>query len=96
MSKEGSAALWRIANKYFYKLYTAKKLQRINKKVAQFRQIRRQMYRDNVPQIHMEYAYRQKQTGEITTAKNLDSTPRKRFPPSIYEPLYEIATIEVI
>ena len=95
VSKEASSAFWEAAKTYFFDMYKARRAQGINKCIPKFRQIRNKLISENVPQIAMEFGYRNKDTGDITVVKNQQVTPKSRFPPSTFEQLYEIASIQV-
>ena len=95
VSKVASNEFWKSANKHLYKLLAAKEAQNVTRKVPQFVQLRRKFNNVHVPEIKMEFGYRNKETGEITVVKNRLTTPINEFPPSTYKMVYEIAKIEV-
>ena len=96
VSKEASSAFWDVANKFFPLLFHARRMEKITRKIPQFRHLRAKLYQKHVPRISIEYGYENKKTGEITIVKDQICTPKKRFPPSKYHQLYEIASISVI
>ena len=52
------------------------------------------MYKDLVPPIDLKIAYQNCETKEIIVV-NETTTPVKRFPPSRFDKLYEIGTVNV-
>ena len=52
------------------------------------------MYQDDVPEVRMEVAFQSKDDGNITVV-DCTSTPISKFPPSNYNRLYEIASVDV-
>ena len=52
------------------------------------------MYKDLIPEIHIEIAYKDRASGEIVIV-NDTITPLKRFPMAKFEKLYEIGTLKV-
>ena len=90
VSKCASEAFWKIGLQFFHRLHLASG----RKKTCLFNSIRRQMYKDKVPDINIEIGYKDKTSGEVVVV-NETVTPIKRFPQSKYEKLYEIGTIQV-
>ena len=95
-SKTSTNEFWRVANKYFAKLYAAKEREGITRKTPLFSHIRKQIHDKRVPRISMEVAYQHKTTGEISVAADVDATPTSQYPPNVYTKIYESASIEVI
>ena len=95
VSKTASNELWRLANSGFKKLFELKKQQKVVKKVPQFAQLRRCLYRDNVPPVSLEVAYRNKETDQVVVLKNLEKDPPvSQYPPDKFTKLYESATVK--
>lgn len=90
VSKTASEVFWKIGLQYFHRLHTA--LGR--KKTSQFNSIRRQLFKDKLPNIDIETGYKEKSSGEVVVV-NESITPVKQFPQSRYEKLYEIGTVQV-
>ena len=90
VSKTASEAFWKLGLKYFTKLKSAPG----NKKTPMFKSIRNNIYKDMVPRIDLQIGFKDRTTGEVTVV-NDTVTPMKRFSPSKYEKLFEIATIPV-
>lgn len=90
VSKCASENFWKTGLQYFHRLHTAYG----RKRTSQFNSIRRQMYKDKIPDIDIEIAYKEKASGEVVMV-NDTVTPVKRFPQSRYEKLYEIGTVQV-
>lgn len=76
------------------KLFEAKKAQQVKKKVPQFSQIRKRMHSAKTPEVTMKLAYKKKDTGEVVVIEDT-KTPKSRFPPHLYEKMYEVATAKV-
>ena len=95
VSKAASDAFWQVAMHYFPELFRLKEEQRMQKKTPQFTHIRRKLMDMHLPKIQMELGYRNKKTG-VETHIVSDVAPRNQFPKSDFEPIYEIATVQVI
>ena len=95
MSKSASNALFELAKKYFFKLYEAHQQDGVSCRIPKFEHLRDQMYKLKVPPISLEVAYKNKESGVITTVKEVDSTPVGQFPRSQYTKQYEIASVKV-
>ena len=95
ISKVASNKMWQLAFKFLPKLLEAKRIQRITRKTPAFKQIREKMYENKTPKVNLELAYRNKDTDEVEKV-NSEVTPKSRFPPHLYEKMYEIATVKVI
>ena len=95
MSKEASNSFFELGKKWFFDLFEAKARQGISSKTPQFVHLRRMMYKKYVPKVYLEISYMMKSTKEITTLRDLESTPLSRFPPNEYKKLYEIAYVKV-
>ena len=93
VSKEASNAFWCLANAMFHPMYLAKG--NGGRKIPQFPQIRDSLYNDKTPRVKMEIYYKSKENGDISTVKDVSSTPVSKFPPSEYTKLYEIASVDV-
>lgn len=78
------------------KLLQAKSLQNVRKKTPQFNHIRRQLHLKKTPKVHMEIAFKKKDTGEVIIVEDAEVAPKSRFPGHLYEKLYETATVKVI
>ena len=93
VSKEASNAFWKTADAEFHKLYQAKTLQGITRKVPQFAHLRKELYK-SLPPITLELGYLDRKTGKIKSIE-VQSAPTSKFKHSEYKKLYEIATIRV-
>ena len=94
VSKTASNIYWQIACTLMIKVFEARKRQNITKKISRFQQIRRN-YEKKVPDINMKIGYIRKDTGELIVEENLQCTPVKAYPPSLYKKAYEIASVKV-
>lgn len=86
---------WKLAFDKLESIFKIKEDQKITRKIPKFTQIRRRLHKEKVPRISIEVAYKSKETGEITTVKDIERTPVAKFPPHLYTKLYEQATVEV-
>ena len=78
----------------FHPLYVAKG--NGGRKIPQFQQLRERMKKDKVPEVKMEVGFKSKDDdGEITIIKDVTSIPVSRFPPSHFNRIYEIASVDV-
>ena len=90
VSKCASEQFWKIGLQYFHRLNNAFG----TKKTNQFNSIRKKIYKDKIPPIDLEIGYKDKTSGEVILV-NDNITPVKQFPPSKFEKLYEIGTVQV-
>lgn len=96
VSKEASNSFFELGKKWIPLLADAKKKEKSETKTPQFVHLRRQLYDKNIPPIHIEVSYKNKETGEITLLKDLQSVPSSAFPRNIFQKMYEIAYMKVI
>ena len=94
VSKTATNKFWEVATKKIFPLFQAKKRQKVEKKTPQFRSMREKLNR-GIPPISMEIGYVSKTTGELIVKKDLQTTPVREFPPSEYQKVYEIASVQV-
>ena len=95
VSSAASDAFWKLAMNSFSHLMTTKEACKVTRKTPQFTHLRRKLRDMYVPPIQLEIGYKNKETEEeihITT----DKIPISKFPKSKFQPLYEIATVQVI
>ena len=95
VSKSASNCFWKIATTKFKKLFETKSIQGVRKKVPQFAHLRKKLYDNKVPPIHMEIAYKDNETEEIVVLEDLKKAPVGKFPPDKFTKLYEQATVKV-
>lgn len=96
VSKVASNAFWSMAKNWFPRLFHAKEMQNIHRKTPNFAHIRRKMYKENVPPIHLEFCFKHKESGVLTIVKDSSITPKTRFPPNEYQKLWEVAYVKVL
>lgn len=92
VSKTASENFWRIASS-FHDLHVAKGASR--RKIPQLGHLRKKMYKDRVPDVHMEVGFQSKDTGEVTVLDDVAVIPTSRFPTNQFRRLYEIASVDV-
>ena len=95
VSKVASEAMWDLAKTWFHKLFMTKNAQGVTRKTPSFIHLRRLLYRDYVPPVHMEIGYLEKETGDVTVMEDTPITPKNRFPPHRYQKLWDIAHVKV-
>ena len=95
VSKVASEEFWSLAKKWFHKLFTTKKVQKVTRKTPSFPHLRRRMYDNSVPPIHMEFGFLEKDTGDLTIVEDTPITPKKQFPPHRFQKIWEIAHVKV-
>ena len=96
MSLSGSNAFWKLSFQYVAKLQDMKKAENVKKKIPQFYQVRKNVYKDLCPDVKMSFAFLNIQDGSIIHVKE-DHTPLNRYQRDPkYKKLYEEAHIEVI
>ena len=91
VSKTASDTFWKIGLHFFPKLSSAYGRR---KKTPQFSSTRKQMYDDLIPTVDLKIAYRNRDTGDVVVV-NETITPRKRFPATQFEKLYETGSVKV-
>ena len=73
-----------------------KKTENVRKKIPQYPQIRKNIYKDICPEIKMNFAYLNTSDGSISHV-SADTTPLNQYQRDpVYKKLYEEAHIEVI
>ena len=95
VSLEATNAFWRLSLKSFHKLIERKTAEGIKRKIPQFVQIRRNIYKDICPDVKMTFVFLNKNDNTIVNV-NTNQTPLtdyQRDPQ--YVKLYEKAHIEV-
>lgn len=95
VSKVASEAMWDLAKTWFPKLFEMKNVQGISRKTPSFGHIRKQLYLESVPPIHMELAYLEKETGDITIVEDTPVTPKGQYPSHRYQKMWEISHVKV-
>lgn len=95
VSKEATNCFFDAGKKWFSLLERAKTTQGVGAKTPTFAHLRKKLYDAKVPKISMEISYKHRITGEITTVKDVESTPVGKYPRHEYEKLYESASVEV-
>ena len=65
------------------------------RKIPQISHLREKLSDTKVPPVWMEIGYQNKDDGEVTVVKDVESCPVSRFPPSTYKRLYEVASVDV-
>ena len=90
VSAEAANAFWDLAFKYVQPC-----LQQRQKRIPKFVQQRRKLIEDNCPEVHMEFTYRNKITGQIVKYKGKTAPVKMYETNSNYEKLYEMAYVKV-
>ena len=95
VSKACSDSFWNLAQKWFPRLQACKEKQRIKRKTPQFTHIRRKMYHEKTPKVHLDIAYKNKETGEVEVIEDVEKIPVNKYPPNKFTKLYESASVHV-
>ena len=94
VSKQASSAMWNVASKWMGQLASAFEQEK-KKKFPKLDHIRRKLVKKRVPRISMDIGYVNKETEELTVVKDSDKLPIRDFPPSMFEKVFEIASVKV-
>ena len=94
VSKVAANSFWDLGRKMFHNLFQAKELQNVRKKTPSFVHMRRRLHGRIVPPIHLEFAFQNKETTELTLIEDT-KTPRGRFNPHEFTKVWELATVKV-
>ena len=96
VSLAASNDFWKLSFKYVSEIIEMKRQENINKKIPQFLQIRKNIYKSICPDIKMNFAYLNNTDNSIIHV-DVDHTPVKEFERNPqYQKLYEEAHIQVI
>ena len=96
VSLTASQAFWNLAFKYGSNLNDLKTKENIKKKIPQFLQVRKNMYAEICPKVHMSFAFLNKADGSIIRVE-AEKTPLNEYQRNPqYQKLFEEAHIEVI
>ena len=89
-------AFWKIAFRGIPSILEMKKIEKINKAIPQYPQIKKNIYNDLCPDIKMHFVYENTSDGSIIHV-NTGTTPITKYQRDpMYKKLYEEAHIEVI
>ena len=95
VSLSATNSFWALSMKYVPKLIAMKEQENIKKKVPQFVQVRKNIYKEISPDIHMTFAYLNIDDASIVHV-NEEYTPLRDYQRNpTYQKLYEEAHIEV-
>ena len=95
VSKRASAGFWNVARKWMLSLTAAFNKDR-KKKFPKYHHTRKKITEEKVPPISLDIGYVHKETGELSIVKDSDKNPIHKFPPDVYEKVYEIGSIKVL
>ena len=95
VSATATNSFWSTTLQFLPQLLMYKEREGVQKDIPQFIQQRRKLYSGNCPDVHMEFGFKHKTTGEITTVTS-SFAPLKAFQHNPnYIKLYETAYIKV-
>lgn len=96
VSLAASNAFWKMSFEHIFQIYQLKAAQNVTKKIPQFLQARKNLYKEYCPEIKMNFAFKNKNDGSIFYI-DADHTPLLQYErdPN-YQKLFEEAHIEVI
>lgn len=93
-SKSGSEEFWDLAKSFFPKLQSARIAEMVYKPIPKLRSQRKKIYRDEVPDVHLELGFVNKDTNELNVI-NVDHTPTNQFDRKTFEKVFEVGTVQV-
>ena len=95
VSLAATKAFWKLSFQHVAKLYELKADQGISRKIPQFPQVRKNIYKDYCPDVKMTFAFMNKNDGSIVYV-NEDHTPLQQYQRDPqYQKLFEEAHVEV-
>ena len=95
VSLEAASVFWKLAFQFVSDIEKLKENEGIKKKIPQFQQIRKTMYKDHCPEVQMSFAFLNNEDDTIIKVKG-NHTPLKLYQRDPkYQKLYEEAHIEV-
>lgn len=96
ISIEGASYLWRIAFRYMGVILQKKKEENNDKKLPQFKHLRRKIIKDSVPPVQIRTAFLNLETNLVETPPPSETGPHKAYSDvRKYEKLYEISSVKV-
>lgn len=96
VSLAATSSFWRLSLKYFHKMLEMKKDEGIERKIPQYLQVRKNVYKNLCPDVKMRFAFLNKTDNSIVYV-NAEETPLSQYQRDPkYQKLYEEAHIEVI
>ena len=90
VSAAATNALWDIAFQFVLPC-----IEQRQKRIPKFIQQRRKLFENHCPEVHMEFVYRNKMTGEIVEYKGTTAPLKMYENNSNFEKLYELAYVKV-
>ena len=96
ISKRASDMLWELSKKLFHALVEDWMQSNTKKKIPTFTHLRRVLVKKYCPEVSIDLAYKNKETGELILHEDLRKIPVAEYRQSCYEPLHEIASVKVI
>lgn len=93
VSKKASELFWEVAKTMFHTLVESN--QRGVCKIPTFTHIRRKLVKKYSPEVEIDVAYKHKVTGDVILQSDIKSLPVTKYKKPSFEPLYEIASVNV-
>ena len=94
VSKKASEMFWKLGRSYFPDLIRLKEASKTSK-IPSFTHLRRRLVKSYCPDVSIDVAYRNSETGEVCIKDDLRKLPVTKYRKPAYEPLYEIASVKV-
>lgn len=94
VSMAAANSFWTQAIRFFPALASARERSGVEKSVPGFIHVRRQLYKEYCPEVHMKFVYLNRNTNAVETYHG-SKCPRKQFPRNQYIKLYEEAHVKV-
>ena len=95
VSKTASDAFWEVAKKLLHGLVEEQLKSKKKKKIPTFTHIRRLLVVQHCPDIKLNLGYKRKDNGEMVILDDLRKIPVTQYNRGGYEPMYEIASLQV-
>ena len=97
VSLNATDKFWSVALRYMGRLLNSKKNQNIKRKIPQFTNQRRKLFREDCPTVHMKFAYKHNSTDDVVVVENVDYAPICKYENnSSNTKLYEEAYVKVL
>ena len=95
VSKRGSDLFWNLAKKMFHSVVEQQSKTTKKVKIPAFTHLRRQLLARYCPKVRLDLAYKNTKTDEIITQHDVSKISVAQHRKPTFEPLYEIATVQV-
>lgn len=95
VSLTAANAFWKLSFKHLKEIFDLKEAEGVKRKIPQFQQVRKNIYKDLCPDVKMRFAFLNKNDNTVIIVED-DKTPMNKYQRNPqYQKLYEEARIEV-